>query len=631
MAKVKAGEAYVRLSLDDELQAGLIKAGDQMKAFGKSVAVAGAALAGIGTAIVTPIVASAKAFADFGDNLDKVSARTGVAVESLSELGFATEQSGASIADLEKAIRGMQRGMFDAKRGAGEMLFALEELGLTYKDLENLSPEDQFQLLGDRLAGIENDSIRAAVSMKAFGKSGSALLPLFGNIKSLREEARALNITMDTDSAKSAAELTDSMNRLNRVFLAIKVSVGSAVAPLLSDLSTRLSFALGEVIKFIKSNQDLIVIALKLGTAIAVVGGALISIGGTIALLGFTFTGIASAIGIAGSVLTGFIGIIGAIVSPIGLVIVAITTLTSTILTYTEIGQTALNFYKKEFESFANYIAESVEFIGNAFAKGGIDLAIKALWATIKVEFLKGLVYVNGIWLELYENAIHAFNQIKYGAKNALEGMLQIIVKAAGFIGKSFWDGINVVIDAFKYLADAVVLILNAIGVVSDRTYDSITNGIRKAEQAGKKFTASQKQIIDDFYGGEFASSDERQKQNNEELSNKFKSVADKFQNANAGLGEELAKAQEEYSNVAKLVTETPKETKKAAVELKKGIKATVQQAETTTGSSSSAGAFSSAAARGLDSAGINRVAKATEQTAKNTEKLVNRGQLTFT
>ena len=629
MAKVKAGEAFVRLSLDDELSAGLQKAGKQMTAFGKSVAIGGPALAGIGAAIITPILAASKNFADFGDNLDKVSARTGIAVESLSELGFASEQSGASIADLEKGIRGLQKGMFDAKRGAGEMLFALEELGLEYEDLKDLSPEDQFELIGDRLADIKDDSIRAAVSMKAFGKAGSALLPLFGNIKSLREEARALGITMTAETAKDAAELTDALNRLDKVFLAIKISIGAAVGPLISDLTTRFAFALGAVIKFIKANQDIIVTALKVGVIIGALGGAMLAIGGTIAVMGFAFTGLASAMGAITAIVGAVASALTAIISPVGLVIIAVVALTAAVVEYTEVGQRALEFYKGKFSEFANFIASTVKFIGKAFEAGGIDLAVKALWAVIKVEFLKGAVFINDSFGGIVENVFNAWNQITKIALNSLETVIQLSAKAANFISTGFWTANKAVVDSFVFVAEKVAKSMFLLKAISGNTYGDMIESLRQLTNASDGFINSQKVNANDLFGGIISGSEDRTKEDEQSFRDNAKEIAGEFAAAGAALNDELSRAKKEYEDIAKIVNKLPEKAKEAGDEVGKKFKGLGNLSADAIKTTSS-GTFSAAAARGLDIAGIDRVALATEQTAKNTAKIANKKGLAF-
>ena len=54
----------------------------------------GTKIFGLGAAAIAPLLATTNVFAELGDQLAKMSARTGISVESLSELGYAAEQIG---------------------------------------------------------------------------------------------------------------------------------------------------------------------------------------------------------------------------------------------------------------------------------------------------------------------------------------------------------------------------------------------------------------------------------------------------------------------------------------------------------------------------------------------------------
>src|SRR5690606_23318108 len=104
-------------------------------------------------AAVTALLGTAKAFSDTGDMLDKMSQRTGVSVEALSELGFAADLSGTDLETLEAGLRNMQRTLVGAAQGssAGE---ALGRLGLSAAQLAGLSPDEQFKILADHLSQV---------------------------------------------------------------------------------------------------------------------------------------------------------------------------------------------------------------------------------------------------------------------------------------------------------------------------------------------------------------------------------------------------------------------------------------------------------------------------------------------
>jgi len=71
---------------------------------------------------------------------------------------------------------------------------ALEDLGLTFKDLDGLSPEQQFKLLADRISQVEDPTRKAAIAMSLFGRTGTNLLPMFAagakGIEALQKEGR---------------------------------------------------------------------------------------------------------------------------------------------------------------------------------------------------------------------------------------------------------------------------------------------------------------------------------------------------------------------------------------------------------------------------------------------------------
>src|SRR5262245_48785308 len=133
---IRAGAAYIELyTKDSRLVRGLASASKRLKAFGAGVQSLGLKTVALGGAMLTPFIAAVKHFADAGDQLNKMSQRTGVSVESLSELGYAAEQSGADLETLEGGLRKMQRTLVDAAQGSKSANETLHTLGLSIKDL----------------------------------------------------------------------------------------------------------------------------------------------------------------------------------------------------------------------------------------------------------------------------------------------------------------------------------------------------------------------------------------------------------------------------------------------------------------------------------------------------------------
>ena len=177
---VRAGGAYVEVGGDVKTLANVMKKGkEELRSFAKFGMKIGAAFIAVGAAIALPLKKAVDEFALYGDEFAKMSKRTGMSSKSLSEFGHAATLAGADAGAFEKGLRGMQRGLFDAARGSLEIVEGLEVLGLSYEQLKDLSPQDQFMTIGDRLSRVQHQSIKTAIAMKLFGRAGSQLIPLY--------------------------------------------------------------------------------------------------------------------------------------------------------------------------------------------------------------------------------------------------------------------------------------------------------------------------------------------------------------------------------------------------------------------------------------------------------------------
>ena len=184
-------------------------------------------------------------FGRLGDEVQKMSIRTGFSTESLSELRFAMEQAGTSIQGFEVGVRRMSGFIEDAKDGLATSTDAMDKLGVSVDDLKGQSPEEAFFTLANAMAGVEDELTKAALAQDIFGRSGTQLLPLLAEgadgIEKLRQEARDLGIVMDQETANKAAKMQDAINSAKQSVNGLAISVGSTLAPAITILATLLS------------------------------------------------------------------------------------------------------------------------------------------------------------------------------------------------------------------------------------------------------------------------------------------------------------------------------------------------------------------------------------------------------
>jgi hypothetical protein len=213
-----------------------------MRAFGKF------ALAGLGAA-AAGYLKLLKSATEYGDGIDKASARTGIGVEALQRLQFAAELSGTSVEGLEKGVKRMTSVVMDADDGLTESIRAMDRLGVSMDDVKGKTPEDQLMIFMDALAGVENMGERAALASDVFGKAGTQLLPILRDgSKGFREllgEADKVNGVLSQDLVSGAAKLQDSMGRVGLAIKALAfrevLSDADGFADKLSELSVQIA------------------------------------------------------------------------------------------------------------------------------------------------------------------------------------------------------------------------------------------------------------------------------------------------------------------------------------------------------------------------------------------------------
>jgi hypothetical protein len=361
MDGIRAGKAFVEFVLSDKkFNSKLSKVAGKLRKFGA-----------IGIAATAPLIAgfaaAVKSFASAGDALDKMRHRIGVSVEALSGLVFAAEQSGASGEILEKGFAGLSRSLFDAKRGSAEAVDALGELGLSFADLERLSPEEQFKRVADGMSRLSNESVQGAVAQKLFGRAGRQLLPLLKTgakgINALQQEASDLGFTLTNEDAVAAAKLTDALNALWNQVRGVAIQVGAAIAGPLTEFIGWAQAAMAVVIDFVRENRTLIAVIAAVTVAVATVSAGMIALGTAVVLYSAAAAGataITAGFGIALAAITRH-PIIAFLTGVIALVVAGATALGWFSDSASELDKTLKPFKDGKFEADIRTRSENVQ------------------------------------------------------------------------------------------------------------------------------------------------------------------------------------------------------------------------------------------------------------------------------
>ena len=201
------------------------KLGNNLSKFGKdtesSFGLAKAAVVGfVGSMVAARAVGFINDQIDAADQVQKLSIRLGASTEALSQYKFVAEQTGTTFNALVKGWEKQGRGISEAALGMGLAKRSLDELGLSAKELQQIAPEEQFEILAEEINKLTNQSDKIRIANDLWGRSGGELLQVMENgaqgIRELRDEADKLNLTLSQDQVNAAANANDALNELSK-------------------------------------------------------------------------------------------------------------------------------------------------------------------------------------------------------------------------------------------------------------------------------------------------------------------------------------------------------------------------------------------------------------------------------
>ena len=219
-------------------------------------------------AIGAVAVASVKA----ADDIAKSARNAGLGVESFQTLAFAFELGGSSAEALTKANQALARSIYDLGRGLSTQADAFDALGLSFEDLERLSPAQQLRTVLDALRDIPNVTERAALAQVVLGRAGKQLGTVLSQtsaeMQRSEDRLRSFGGVLSGPASANAELLVDRFTEL-RLAVSRNFSTGflEAIGPV-TDLSNALRTigesanfagrAIGNMVIFIADNRETI-------------------------------------------------------------------------------------------------------------------------------------------------------------------------------------------------------------------------------------------------------------------------------------------------------------------------------------------------------------------------------------
>lgn len=183
----------------------------------------------------------AKKSFEAADAIGDAAERAGVAVDSLSRLKYAAEQSDVDFSSLTLSIKRWQVTLSQAASGSQDAAGALKLLSLNASQLKGLSLEDQLRTIADQFSRIRDPADQTRVAVELFGRAGEQLVPLLnkggGAISDLTAEADKLGITLDQKTTGAVDRADKAIKKLLATLSAAgQRAVGSIAEQLVGPL-----------------------------------------------------------------------------------------------------------------------------------------------------------------------------------------------------------------------------------------------------------------------------------------------------------------------------------------------------------------------------------------------------------
>lgn len=247
MAKTTIGKAYVQIvpsalgisdSIAKEIDAGSVgsKAGiDFASSMGSMIKGSAAVITGAVAAVTGAAVGagkaiwdSAKSVAEYGDNIDKMSQKMGISAQAYQEWDFVMQHSGTSMESLKASMKTLA----NAAEGNNA---AFKELGISTKDLANMSQEDLFSSVIAGLQEVDDTTQRTYLAGQLLGRGATELGALLNmsaeETANMKQEIHDLGGVLDDTAVKNAATFQDTLQNLTVASDGLKNSLVSNLLP----------------------------------------------------------------------------------------------------------------------------------------------------------------------------------------------------------------------------------------------------------------------------------------------------------------------------------------------------------------------------------------------------------------
>ena len=244
------------------------------------------------------------------DELNTLSRNTGLSVEELQKMQFASDRIDVSVDQITSSIVKLNKSMSSGSS-------AFETLGISITDADGNMRDvtDVWYEALEALSKIENETEKDALAMDLFGKSAMDLSGIIDDggeaLRTFGQEAEDAGLILSGESLQSANAFNDAIDKLkitaSQAFLEVGASLATELAPALETIVGKVAELLSWFSDLDGTTQTIILTVLAVIASISPLAGMISSITTVV-------TALTGAIGLLSAPVLMTIGFFGALV-----------------------------------------------------------------------------------------------------------------------------------------------------------------------------------------------------------------------------------------------------------------------------------------------------------------------------
>jgi hypothetical protein len=195
--------------------------------------------------LIAAVTAPFMAFSNAASTLDEASksaARLGMSVSTFQTLSQVADEAGVSVGQMTGMMSRLGIRITEASRGNKAATESLGRLGLTFAQLQGMSPQRQFEMISQRIMQLPTAAERSAAAVAIFGKSGAQAMGLiaaassgaFSEVEKLRQQ---LGVNLTDSQAIGIEMMNDAIGRTSLVLGGFINQFVAGLAPAITTIS----------------------------------------------------------------------------------------------------------------------------------------------------------------------------------------------------------------------------------------------------------------------------------------------------------------------------------------------------------------------------------------------------------